>query len=180
MASTDLYVLAGVVGFRLRCAGLIFMLPSDSRRSTRLNNFGSGDDNVAAAMERKQRYLRIVDQEQRRIVTVVELLSPANKTTSTTGVSYRQKREEYIASGINVVEIDLLRAGSASALGRSPADVERLLRHGLRNSEKPRIGLWPFSVRDPLPAVPIPLDDGVADSSSISGSVLISLQFWTI
>src|SRR5437879_1143854 len=54
---------------------------------------------VLPGVERKQRYLRIVDAGQRRIVTVVELLSPSNKTAHDQGEAYRFKRGEYIASG---------------------------------------------------------------------------------
>jgi len=116
-----------------------------------------------AAIERKQRYLRVVDQEKRRVVTVIELLSPSNKMAGPTGVAYRLKREEYLASDINVVVIDLLRAGMRPPLGEPPPPVSDYYVMVSRSSEKPRLGLWPFSVRDPLPPVPIPLDDGVAD-----------------
>src|SRR6185437_12958037 len=60
---------------------------------------------VLSRKETKQRYLRIVDSEERRIVTVIEVLSPANKTTTGTGEAYRMKREEYIGGGLNLVEI---------------------------------------------------------------------------
>ena len=51
------------------------------------------------------------------VVTVIEILSPANKTGGDDGRAYLLKREEYIGSGISLVEIDLLRR-PASAAGR--------------------------------------------------------------
>jgi len=48
---------------------------------------------------RKQRYIKIVDSEERRIVTVIEVLSPSNKTGSEDGQAYRLKREESLTPG---------------------------------------------------------------------------------
>src|SRR5437588_65473 len=50
---------------------------------------------LSRGLERKQRYLRVIDHEQRRIVTVIEILSPSNKTAHRSGDAYRFKREEY-------------------------------------------------------------------------------------
>ena len=50
-----------------------------------------------------------MDAAERRIVTVVVILSPSNKTAHEKGEAYRFKREEYIATGVNLLEIDLLR-----------------------------------------------------------------------
>ena len=111
-------------------------------------------------VERKQRYLRIVDGVERRIVTVVEVLSPSNKTTGAKGDAYRFKREEYLASGINLVEIDLLRSGIRPPLGDPAPPVSDYYLLVSRAAERPKLGIWPISVRDPLPPVPVPLDAG--------------------
>jgi len=114
-------------------------------------------------VDRKQRYLRVVDNAQRRIVTVIEMLSPANKTAHGNGEAYRFKRGEYLASGINLVEIDLLRAGVRPPLGDPPppmADYYVLLSRAV---ERPKVGIWPFALRDPLPRIPVPLDPGVPE-----------------
>jgi hypothetical protein len=58
------------------------------------------------------RHLEIVDVANgNRIVTVIELLSPANKMTSAGRAAYRKKQTEYIQGMVNLVEIDLLRQG---------------------------------------------------------------------
>ncbi len=112
---------------------------------------------------RKQRHIKIIDSEERRVVTVIEVLSPSNKTGSEDGQAYRLKPEEYMASGINLVEIDLLRSGIRPPLG-DPAppicDYYILVHRGWQSS---RLGIWPISIRDPLPPVPIPLDPDVPD-----------------
>src|SRR5262249_11503487 len=113
---------------------------------------------VLPGVVRKQRYLKIVDSQQRRVVTVIEILSPSNKTAGEHGQAYRLKREEYIASGISLVELDLLRSGVRPPLG-DPAppisDYYILVHCGWEDG---RMGIWPISVRDRLPQVPIPLD----------------------
>lgn len=48
--------------------------------------------------------------DQGKLVTVIEVLSPANK--SSLRESYLAKRRDFLHSGVNVVEIDLLRQGA--------------------------------------------------------------------
>ena len=118
---------------------------------------------ILPGVVRKQRYVKIIDTEERKVVTVVELLSPSNKTGSEDGQAYRLKREEYIASGISLVEIDLLRSGHRPPLGdpAPPISDYYLLVH--RGWEESQMGIWPVSVRDGLPAVPIPLAEDVPE-----------------
>lgn len=111
-------------------------------------------------VERKQRYLRIVDAAERRIVTVVEVLSPSNKTAHEKGEAYRFKREEYIATGVNLLEIDLLRSGVRPPLGDPAPPVGDYYVLVSRAAEQPLLRIWPISVRDPLPPIPVPLDPG--------------------
>lgn len=118
---------------------------------------------VLTRRERKHRYLRVVDSQDRRVVTVIEVLSPANKTASSMGDAYRLKREEYIAGGLNLVEIDLLRAGVRPPLGDPSPPVTEYYALVNRAADRPRLGIWPFSVREGLPRVPVPIDDGVPD-----------------
>lgn len=118
---------------------------------------------VLPGVVRKQRYVKIIDSEERRVVAVIEILSPSNKTGGEDGQMYRLKREEYLASGISLVEIDLLRAGQRPPLGdpAPPISDYYVLVH--RGWERSRIGIWPVSVRESLPLMPIPLDPDVAE-----------------
>jgi hypothetical protein len=113
---------------------------------------------ILPGVERKQRYVRIVDESGRRIVTVIEILSPSNKTAHESGEAYRYKREEYIASGVNLVEIDLLRAGVRPPLGDPAPSIPDYYALVSRAWQRPQLDVWPFSVRDPLPHIPVPLD----------------------
>jgi hypothetical protein len=107
------------------------------------------------------RYLRIVDRHQRRVVTVIELLSPSNKTAGANGEAYRFKRSEYLAGGVNLVEIDLLREGERPPLGDPPTALSDYYILACQASDPDRAGVWTFSVRDAIPPVPVPLDPGV-------------------
>ncbi len=60
-----------------------------------------------------QRHVEIVDiNSGNRVVTAIELLSPANKTEDAGRRSYRRKQSEYIEDFVNLVEIDFIRGGA--------------------------------------------------------------------
>src|SRR5262245_52423478 len=48
-------------------------------------------------------YLKVIDDQERRVVTVFELLSPTNKKSGPQRNAYLEKREEYLTSGVNLV-----------------------------------------------------------------------------
>jgi hypothetical protein len=59
-----------------------------------------------------ERYINIIDVGSgRRVVTVLEMLSLSNKTPGEGQELYRRKQRELIDGHVNLVEIDLLRAG---------------------------------------------------------------------
>lgn len=95
-----------------------------------------------------------------RVVTAIEILSPDNKTPGPGRDSYRQKCSELIAAGASLVEIDLLTRGE-SILAVDPEQLSsREPWHYLvqvRRAEPARIECYPFSARDSLPAIGIPL-----------------------
>jgi hypothetical protein len=111
------------------------------------------------------RVIKIIDQMARRVVTVIDLLSPANKTPGEDRTFYLDKRKEYLATDTNLVEIDLLRDGDRLPMGKpkpQPADYYILVS---RAEDYPRVAVWALTVRDPLPTIPIPLKDGDPDVS---------------
>ena len=115
---------------------------------------------VPAVDPKGKPFIKIIDARGRRVVTVIELLSPANKSAGKDRDAYLAKRQEYFRAGTNLVEIDLLRGGERPpVVGVAPADYYVLVS---RAWEYPRVGVWPLSVRDPLPPVPVPLDPEVA------------------
>ena len=106
--------------------------------------------------KRPHKYVKIVDQPGNRVITVIELLSPANKTGEDRN-AYLQKRTEFFAAKVNLVELDLLRDGQRMPFGKPkppPADYFAMVCRGERH---PKASVWAWTVRDPLPELPIPL-----------------------
>ena len=113
----------------------------------------------AGPAEVQEPYLVIRGADDRDVVTVVEALSPTNKTAGSRGErEYRQKRSDVLASTSSLVEIDLLRGG---------VELPFRTRPGVRNrhyyvsvsvaSSRSALEVYAWSVRDTLPAVSVPL-----------------------
>jgi hypothetical protein len=102
-------------------------------------------------------FLEIRDRRNRQLVTLIELLSPANKRPGGDRDQYLAKRQEILGSTAHLVEIDLLRGGQRPPVEELPdCDYCVLVSRG---EQRPRVGLWPLQLRDRLPVIPIPLRD---------------------
>ena len=67
-----------------------------------------------------ERFIRVIEAGTERLITVIEFVSPTNKSGE--GLhAFRAKRAELLASGVNFVEVDLVRAGDWQALLRPHA-----------------------------------------------------------
>lgn len=106
-------------------------------------------------------YIRILRRPDRELVTVIELLSPSNKSGDGRGL-YLSKRNALIGHDVNLVELDLLRPGQRLPLGRSlPAgDYFALV---ARADRRPQCDVYAWTLRHPLPTIPIPLRAPDAD-----------------
>lgn len=121
---------------------------------------------VLPAVQREgNKYLKILDAASNRVVTVIEVLSPANKRPGPDRDAYLNKRIDYLVAGVNVVEIDLLRGGQRPPLGKALAPETDYYVMVCRASEMPAAGVWSFSVRDAIPSIPIPLLPDDADQA---------------
>jgi hypothetical protein len=119
--------------------------------------------------ERRETYLVIRLQDTREVVTVLETLSPGNKRPGSDGRrEYLKKREEILQSQTHLVELDLLRDGQRmpTATPLPSADYCAIVS---RSQRRPRADAYAWTIRDPLPAIPIPLNKGDPD-------VLLDLQ----
>jgi hypothetical protein len=92
-----------------------------------------------------------------RLVTGIEILSPANKRHGTVGwYQYERKRKVFLEGHANLVEIDLLRGGRRMGMtGEWPNNPYYLM--VLRKDQAPKCKVWPAHYREPLPPLPIPL-----------------------
>jgi hypothetical protein len=106
--------------------------------------------------ERRETYLVIREVKSMEIVTVIETLSPANKRASSDGrEQYLDKRQEILQSKTNLVELELLRGGKRlPVVGMPPGDYFAIVSRGY---QRPRAHVYPWTLRQPMPAIPIPL-----------------------
>jgi hypothetical protein len=91
------------------------------------------------------------------VVTIVEVLSPTNKRPGGDGRdAYLQKREEVLLSPAHLVELDLLRGGERLPALKPlpPGDYYAFVS---RQRDRPMAAVYAWSLRSPLPAIPVPL-----------------------
>jgi hypothetical protein len=111
--------------------------------------------------EPMQGFLQIVQFPEERVVTCVELLSPSNKSGPGRQV-YLAKRHELLHQALNLVEIDLLLGGDRFSL-LAPLPAGDLFAFVSRAETRRSCDVYSWSLRDPLPVIPIPLLSGDGD-----------------
>lgn len=105
----------------------------------------------------REAFLTIRRREKMDVVTVIEVLSPGNKRPGTDGrEQYFSKRDVILKSPTHLVELDILRAGrrlpTMEPLPRG--DYYAFIRRGKRRY---KVEVYAWSLRRPLPQIPIPL-----------------------
>jgi hypothetical protein len=99
--------------------------------------------------------VEIRDVAQRLLVTLIEILSPANKHGE--GVhEYAARRQELLQTRTHLLEIDLLRQGTRIRLLGEPPPAPYYV-YLSRWQRRPLTQVWPLDLRQPLPVVPVPL-----------------------
>ena len=110
--------------------------------------------------------------EPGKLVTVIELLSPANKAPGKGRRLYLRKQARVLRSTTHLVEIDLLRAGAhtvavqRNGLPENGWDYVTCLHRGGSHT---KFDCWPISLQERLPRVGVPLLGDDAD-------VIVDLQ----
>lgn len=95
-------------------------------------------------------------------MTVIELLSPANKTSGHPGrEKYRTKQQEMLNSRVHLLEIDLLRRGEHTVAAPLP-ELEHRGRWDYpvclhRSTQRWQYEVRPVQLRDRLPQIHVPL-----------------------
>jgi hypothetical protein len=124
---------------------------------------------------RTRRSVHIVATDSGQLVTAIEFLSPSNKIGTQARKEYHQKQVNITGAGASLVEIDLIRSGKHVLLFNK-TKLPRKSRTEyfvsvIRGWEPGRIGVYPVSLRDPLPVVRIPLrrtdEDATLDLQSL-------------
>ena len=104
-----------------------------------------------------EKFLQVIDVADRKVVAVIEILSPSNKIRGSRGQrEYESKREQVLGSDAHLIEIDLLREGDRySHLDDRPFDYSVFLSRWIGDGR--RKWIWPILLRQRLPSIPIPL-----------------------
>lgn len=98
--------------------------------------------------------VEIRDTVNNVLVSCIEILSPANKREP--GLTeYRKKRLRLYNANVHLIEIDLLRRGTRPFNHPRLPDVPYLVT--LTRVQPGVINLWPITLQDPLPIIPVPL-----------------------
>jgi hypothetical protein len=114
---------------------------------------------LAMSEEVKQGYLEVIDIATKEVVTVIEVLSPANKRPGKGREMYEEKRDKVFGSRTNFVEIDLLRGWEPlPVLDNDHAANYRILVS--RNNQRPGADLYLFNIPDVIPSWTLPLRAG--------------------
>jgi Protein of unknown function (DUF4058) len=105
--------------------------------------------------ESHQRHLEILHRPDRRLVATLELLSPANKEEPGRSL-YLEKRNALAYHPVHLIELDLLLKGRRLPFDKDlpNGDYFAMISHGDR---RPKCDVYAWTIRDPLPVIPIPL-----------------------
>jgi len=140
------------------------VLPEDLVARINIRRVSSEDDLT-------ETFITILDHES--VVTAIEFLTPADKVPAELNTNYRVLRDKWLASNVNVVEIDFVRQGSWRDLLKPfipPEAINCTYRAIVRRFHRSgEVELYPFSLRQILPKLRIPLREMDAD-------VLLDLQ----
>ena len=114
-------------------------------------------------VEYREPFVEIV-QGDGEVVTVIEVLSPANKTPGEGYRQYRRKQEQLLASPLHLIEIDLLAAGlptlfvaQSELVAVPPVPPHRYLISVRRGTEPDRFETYPVPLPNRLPRIRVPL-----------------------
>jgi hypothetical protein len=120
-------------------------------------------------VERREVFIEILAVgDTSRVVTVIEVLSPSNKTAGSDGQQlYLTKQHEILQSATHLIEIDLLHYGEHTVAAPRVSLIERgtwtylVCLH--RGGQGGRYEVWATTLRQRLPRIRVPLAHGDAD-----------------
>ena len=105
-------------------------------------------------VEIKIPYIEIRDVKNRKLITIIEILSPANKS----GIGfqqYKEKQQQLFQADVHLLEIDLLRGGQRTFPHPDAVNADYLI--ALTRNGQQKTELWTIDLTEKLPNIPIPL-----------------------
>jgi hypothetical protein len=94
----------------------------------------------------------------KKLVTVIEILSPVSKYTGHEAfIHYERKRRQILNTDtMHLIEIDLLRGGERPPLDKPVPKAPYYVTLS-RAERRPSVTVWPIQLKDHLPVIPVPL-----------------------
>jgi hypothetical protein len=141
-----------------------------SDAATALADVDIGQRVQVASLEVRETYIEIVDlYRQQQVVTVIEVVSPANKCPGEGEQSYRKKQREVLHSGIHLVEIDLLRSGNhvvavPNQIVHNSGPYDYLISINRAVGLRDEFEFFHRRLQQRLPRIPIPLQEGDSEA----------------
>jgi hypothetical protein len=118
-------------------------------------------------VEHREPFVEIVHTAGGEVITVIEVLSPANKTPGEGHRLYRRKQQEILDSPAHLVEIDLLSEGlhtvAISEEAMASLKERRYLVSVNRAPERYQFELYPVPLQRRLPRIRVPLRESDPD-----------------
>jgi len=119
--------------------------------------------------------VEILEVGTMRLVTAIEILSPANKRVGNKArEEYLEKRQDLLRSPAHLIEIDLLRGGERMPL-ETPVPKAAYYIVLSRRQRRPVVEVWPIQLWEKLPTIPVPLlspdPDVLLDLNAVVASV---------
>lgn len=114
------------------------------------------EEELPSVMRLPQLAIEIRDVAARRLVTVIEILSPANKQGEGAREYHERRLDLLEHTDVHLLEIDLLRGGSRIQLYGTPRPAPYYV-YLSRVSRRPNTQIWRIQLRQRLPTVPVPL-----------------------
>jgi hypothetical protein len=109
---------------------------------------------IVLPIEAQLTNVEIRDTASNQLVTCIEIVSPINKRAPGL-MLYRQKRQRLYQAGVHLLELDLLRRGMRLVTHPRLPNVPYLLM--LTRAHAGKTDVWPVTLREPLPTLPVPL-----------------------
>jgi hypothetical protein len=106
----------------------------------------------------RQYSVEVRDVANRQLVTAIEVLSPTNKRGGGRD-GYLNKRERLLRSSAHLLEIDLLRHGQRVPM-TDPLPAAPYFVLLSRAPDRPMTEVWPVTLQERFPSIPVPLLPG--------------------
>jgi hypothetical protein len=133
--------------------------------------------------EEREKFVEILDLTSGgRVVTIIEVLSPANKASGSEGRrAYMRKQADLLRSETNFMEIDLLRDGAHTVMvPRAELDAAGPWNYCIclwRANDPARFPFWLNRLPDPLPEVRVPLTENWEQDTFLALQVAVDRAY---